>query len=58
LAKVDDQLIILLGGGTKKRQDVDIAEAKRLYLEYKDRKAKLKVEAEKLKAAQVRKKRR
>jgi putative component of toxin-antitoxin plasmid stabilization module len=31
-------LIILLGGGTKKNQQADIAEAKRLFKEYKSRK--------------------
>src|ERR1043165_9473542 len=33
LAKDGDQLIILFGGGTKKGQDADIAEAKRLHRE-------------------------
>lgn len=40
LAKDGDELIILFGGGTKKRQDFDIAEAKRLHQEYKNRKEK------------------
>ena len=33
------ELIILLGGGTKKRQQKDIAEAEELFAEYKARKA-------------------
>lgn len=33
-----DRLIILLCGGGKKRQDADIAYAKRLWAEYKERK--------------------
>lgn len=37
LAKDGDELIILFGGGTKKRQNADIDEAKRLYREYKAR---------------------
>ena len=44
LAKDGNQLIVLFGGGTKKRQDGDIQEAKRLHQEYKERKAKLKAE--------------
>lgn len=32
------QLIILLGGGTKKRQQADIVEAQRRWLDYKRRK--------------------
>jgi putative addiction module killer protein len=33
-----EQLVILLGGGTKKRQQSDIAMAKALWREYKERK--------------------
>lgn len=33
------ELVILLGGGTKKRQQKDIAEAEALFTEYKARKA-------------------
>jgi putative addiction module killer protein len=33
-----EQLVILLGGGTKQRQQADIAAAKTLWQEYKDRK--------------------
>jgi putative addiction module killer protein len=33
-----DRLIILLGGGSKKRQNQDITDAKAAWLEYKDRK--------------------
>lgn len=36
--KDGEQLIILLGGGSKKRQDQDIAEAKDAWQEYKKRK--------------------
>lgn len=38
LAKDGEQLIILLGGGTKRNQQRDIDQAKKLYLEYKARK--------------------
>lgn len=34
----DKQLIILFGGGTKKKQQADINRAKELYQEYKQRK--------------------
>lgn len=37
-AKDGDNLIILLGGGTKKRQQSDINEAKKYWKDYKDRK--------------------
>lgn len=36
--KQGGQLIILLGGGTKKRQQADIARAKHLWKQYKKRK--------------------
>lgn len=39
LAKDGDTLIILLGGGTKKRQQADIEQVKALFAEYKARKA-------------------
>lgn len=39
LAKDSDVLIILLGGGTKQRQQVDIERAKAMWAEYKARKA-------------------
>lgn len=39
LAKDGDELIILYGGGTKRRQQADIARAKVLHAEYKARKA-------------------
>jgi putative addiction module killer protein len=38
LAKEGEDLIILFGGGTKKSQAADIANAKRLHKEYKERK--------------------
>ncbi|MBI1274449.1 type II toxin-antitoxin system RelE/ParE family toxin [bacterium] len=38
--KDGDRLIILLGGGTKKRQNNDIQEAQALWNEYKHRKRK------------------
>jgi len=37
-AKDGENLIVLFGGGTKKRQAADIARAKDLYAEYKARK--------------------
>ncbi len=39
LAKDGDRLIILLGGGTKQRQQTDIERAKAMWTEYKTRKA-------------------
>jgi len=39
LAKDGEALIILLGGGTKKRQQSDIERARALWAEYKSRKA-------------------
>ena len=39
LAKDGEHLVILLGGGTKRRQQVDIKRAKALWVEYKARKA-------------------
>jgi putative addiction module killer protein len=39
LGKDGSGLIVLLGGGTKQRQDVDIQRAKALWAEYKARKA-------------------
>jgi putative addiction module killer protein len=38
LGKDGDDLLILLGGGTKRRQDADIERAKALWAEYKVRK--------------------
>ncbi len=38
LGKDGDTLIILLGGGTKKRQQKDIEAAKSLWKQYKQRK--------------------
>jgi putative addiction module killer protein len=38
LAKDGDKLIILFGGGTKKKQQKDIDRAKELHAEYKSRK--------------------
>ena len=40
LAKDGEALIVLLGGGTKSRQDADIERAKALHAEYKSRKAR------------------
>src|SRR5487761_282184 len=39
LAKDGERLVILLGGGTKQRQQVDIERAKAMWAEYKARKA-------------------
>jgi len=39
LAKEGDSLIVLLGGGTKQRQQADIERAKAMWAEYKARKA-------------------
>jgi putative addiction module killer protein len=39
LAKDGDSLIVLFGGGTKRRQQQDIDKAKALYAEYRARKA-------------------
>jgi putative addiction module killer protein len=39
LAKDGDSLIVLFGGGTKRRQQADIERAKALHAEYKGRKA-------------------
>jgi putative addiction module killer protein len=41
LARDGETLIVLFGGGTKRRQTRDIARAKELLAEYKARKAKL-----------------
>ena len=38
-AKDGDAVVILLGGGTKKRQDHDIADAHERWTDYKKRKA-------------------
>ena len=38
LAKVGDTLIVLLGGGTKQRQQTDVERAKVMWAEYKARK--------------------
>jgi putative addiction module killer protein len=39
LAKDGDELVVLFGGGTKRRQQADIERAKALHAEYKARKA-------------------
>ncbi len=39
LAADGDSVVILLGGGTKQRQQTDIEQAKRLWAEYRTRKA-------------------
>jgi putative addiction module killer protein len=43
LAKDGDDLIVLFGGGTKRRQQADVERAKALYAEYKARKATARV---------------
>jgi putative component of toxin-antitoxin plasmid stabilization module len=40
LAKDGDTLLILLGGGTKQRQQADIERAAAMWAEYKTRKAR------------------
>jgi putative addiction module killer protein len=45
LAKDGDALIVLFGGGTKRRQQADIERAKTLHAEYKARKAASRTEA-------------
>jgi putative addiction module killer protein len=42
LAQDGKQLIVLFGGGTKQRQQADIAQAQALYEEYKERKKAVK----------------
>ncbi|NJO99080.1 MAG: type II toxin-antitoxin system RelE/ParE family toxin [Pleurocapsa sp. CRU_1_2] len=42
LAQEGKELIIMFGGGTKKKQQADINKAKELYQEYKERKKKSK----------------
>lgn len=42
LAQEGKELIIIFGGGTKKKQQADINKAKQLYQEYKERKKKSK----------------
>lgn len=42
LAMDGDSLIVLFGGGTKRRQQTDIEKAKALHAEYKARKAEAK----------------
>ena len=46
LARDGENLIVLFGGGTKRRQQLDIKKAKELLAEYKARKAKLKKKAQ------------
>lgn len=55
LAQDGEQLIVLFGGGTKKRQSSDIHRARLLYLEYKQRK-RTELEEQKAAAAVKRKK--
>jgi putative addiction module killer protein len=45
LAKDGEDLIVLFGGGTKRRQQADIDRAKALHAEYKARKAAARAEA-------------
>ena len=45
LAKDGDDLIVLFGGGTKRRQQPDIERAKTLHAEYKARKAAARADA-------------
>ena len=45
LAKDGDSLIVLFGGGTKRRQQADIEKPKALHAEYKARKAAARAEA-------------
>ena len=45
LAKDGDALIVLFGGGTKRRQQADIERAKALHAEYKARKTAARAEA-------------
>ena len=45
LAKDGDALIVLFGGGTKRRQQVDIERAKVLHAEYKARRAVARTES-------------
>ncbi len=42
--KEGEQFVILLGGGTKKRQQADIETAQALWLDYKRRKGKRKID--------------
>jgi putative addiction module killer protein len=44
LAKDGDSLIVLFGGGTKRRQQADIEQAKSFHTEYKARKAAARAE--------------
>lgn len=46
LAKDGEALIVLFGGGTKKRQQADIGKARELYAEYKARKGSQKTEGD------------
>ena len=42
------ELVILVGGGTKKRQQADIAAAKTLWTQYKERKREQKWHSQKI----------